>query len=1344
MAINFDKIRANLAGNSPTVTKSTINWDKIRTNLPKPEVKKTVETPVVFTGAKDYLQKQANKGQSLDATTIYNNAIKKTYPAGFKFIPVKPEVPTAKSMTFPVGEGLDKTSYVKPGPRLSTLEAIKAGDKIVTVGPNDTEQLSSNAIAQRLIEKTQQNKITPAWIDQTPTEKIQEAVTLPFRWTVGYATRFLASATATLNPEKLNPEFGKTRIAQLLFGEESLKPIGEDPELFIEGITKDLTQKGGEKLGLNKNWAKNIGLGAALVVGAIVENPAFGVGKKGAEKVLAKALEKQIAEQTGEKVTKEISQKLLQESNRILLITDKTEKETAINELMSSYSKSANPNKIQLTTNFNLDDLTDTNTLKAQYEGETMEELRNATAGKRNIVGSGTETRVISNKSTFPSWIPEPYRKNSIIQPVLDHIVNGTLPTSKPQREFYDLLRADFDSFGKEVKLAQQEIDVANLDFSGATEALARDEELLKKYEQTTSATFKSENLGIEATAPKVEEIKIPKTGEKLKVVKKPPVASFELPEETRLRYIQRQLQDKMNRVGLTQKEITKQTGRNVDEAADAYMREQLYSGRTMERIKEFDNGTVDDFIKTLKDNDISLDDLGDYLTAKHAAERNTHVQSINKNFKEGGSGLTDKQAAEILAKNSNRSETMDKVAQQVYDIIKAKNKLAIDYGLESAESVAKMESYYKNYVPLKNSAEAPEQFSKSSVGKGFSIGGKENKAAKGRESRAFNPVVQALIDYEDTIIRGEKNKVGQSFKKLVEENPNPDLWNITKLQYTPHYNQYGELLYMDPKYKFADNVIMVKENGDTFLIDINKKEKGIYEAMKNIGVEKSYKVLTTVNNYLRSINTVLNPEFIITNFERDLQTALINLTAEDSAKMAAKVASDIPAAMKGIWKNVRSGDTTNEWAKIYQELKMSGGKMGYFERSTVESKSQDLVKKIKNYNNNSVSSNASKVIKSIGDYIESTNEVVEMAVRTSAYKNAIDNGISKDKAAQLAKNLTVNFNTKGNWSQALNSMYLFFNAGVQGSTRVIRAIKTPVGRKIAIGIVGAGLALDRMNRAINEDEYNKVSDQEKNRKMVFMLPNGNHFGISMPYGYNVFKGIGDIIGESISGRTTPVEGATRVLSLINDSFNPLQSGSIIQMMSPTLTDPVVQVLENKSWFGSPIKPDQPQFGPRKKESDLFWSTVRPESKAITTWLNDITGGNLVESGAIDVSPEMIDNFYDNLTGGTGKFLANSLTTGISVAKGDMPKLQNIPFVRQVYSTSPDYYNSQRISEIRDKSGTKKLNNVEIQDFVGAIKERLQNGEIDSKEAEKTIKEVLKGQIKIKLGEAIDSAQSKK
>ncbi|HUX80538.1 MAG TPA: hypothetical protein VMW10_12465, partial [Alphaproteobacteria bacterium] len=152
---------------------------------------------------------------------------------------------------------------------------------------------------------------------------------------------------------------------------------------------------------------------------------------------------------------------------------------------------------------------------------------------------------------------------------------------------------------------------------------------------------------------------------------------------------------------------------------------------------------------------------------------------------------------------------------------------------------------------------------------------------------------------------------------------------------------------------------------------------------LKNMGVEKGWKALNKINNYLRLVNTMLNPEFIISNFERDLQTALINLSEQNIKKLKRNVVRDVPKAMSGIWKGIRDKEGNN-WTEIFNEFKAEGGKTGWFDYKSLEEKTKDFETKIKNYEK---TRDYLKVFKVTKQFVFDINETVENAVRVAAYK---------------------------------------------------------------------------------------------------------------------------------------------------------------------------------------------------------------------------------------------------------------------------------------------------------------------------------------------------------------------
>ena len=93
------------------------------------------------------------------------------------------------------------------------------------------------------------------------------------------------------------------------------------------------------------------------------------------------------------------------------------------------------------------------------------------------------------------------------------------------------------------------------------------------------------------------------------------------------------------------------------------------------------------------------------------------------------------------------------------------------------------------------------------------------------------------------------------------------------------------------------------------------------------------------------------------------------------------------------------------------------------------------------------------KKLKNIGDalidskflkFIENSNSVFENTIRLATFKTLVDRGFSDARAAQAARNVTVNFSKGGQNKTFLNSWYLFYNASIQGSF----ALSTSGGKK--------------------------------------------------------------------------------------------------------------------------------------------------------------------------------------------------------------------------------------------------------------------------------------------------------
>lgn len=756
------------------------------------------------------------------------------------------------------------------------------------------------------------------------------------------------------------------------------------------------------------------------------------------------------------------------------------------------------------------------------------------------------------------------------------------------------------------------------------------------------------------------------------------------LPDETLGRKTQRYVQDKFNRVKIAERAV-KAAGGKVTERSSPYLAEERMSGRTetrLEQARETLFKPLEDAITAArKAHKLSLGDIQDFLIAKHAKERNDLILTRDKT-NESGSGMTNEEADAIVqaARDNGTFDALERISERVQAISEFNLDTMANDGLEPAEYVESLRQW-KNYVPLKS----VDTDGMPGIGRGFSIGGRESKQALGRHSKAGQVLENLMLQTERLIVRSEKNQVANAFLNMVLQNPREGLWEVAKVKYKRVLND-GEVRWV-PNHAaaFADNVIQAKRNGQTYLITVH--DPLIARAMKNLSQEQGHEaidkvvyVLGSINRYFALVNTSLNPEFVITNLIRDIQTAFINLSAEQSAKMARNMVKDLQPAIRGAYRAIRKrpGPKT-EYQQWYEEYAAAGGKIGFFGLAPVEVRQRQLDRLIKRADGD-VFWNTVEGAKAIGKYVMDLNATVENATRLAAYANARKAGFSKAQAASLAKNLTVNFNRKGELGTVINSLWLFSNASIQGSTRMLQMLmRSKRGRAIFAGIAIGAVAWDAMNRAISEasdgedeDPYKRITDFEKQRNLIIMRPDGTYYKIPLPYGYNVPY----VIGMQVSGLLhggKPDDASLKILHAMIDSFNPLGGSDVYQAAMPTLADPFVQIERNTSFSGSMLRPEQNKFEP-VPDSQLAFRNASPTAKWIAETINKKTGGNEVRPGKIDISPSSIEVIASTIVGGAGRFAANlyRYPTGSS---------DKMPIAHRFYGKPPEWYDTKKYYE---------------------------------------------------------------
>lgn len=783
------------------------------------------------------------------------------------------------------------------------------------------------------------------------------------------------------------------------------------------------------------------------------------------------------------------------------------------------------------------------------------------------------------------------------------------------------------------------------------------------------------------------------------------PRAGIRLTPESALGTIRRKAQDEFLRLEQAQKDIAEQGGK-VDESTDVYTKANLYGSRAAAQIAQVERDFVDPIVQTaakagfveFANGDIGaegLPSLREYLTALHAPSRNRVIRERDPN-NPAGSGMTDAEAGKIVRDvlSSPQAQAYKEIADRVHAMNRQTLKLELDSGLIDRPTYDRWTTQWDNYVPLRTDMEGEHPGGNLRRGRGFSLLGREHKSALGRGDASDDPLTFSIMQANEKIVRAEKNQVGQSLLKLVEDNA-ADLSDIMRI--VPHPTQRvlkaGEVATgPDPMFRLKDNVVSVKRDGKETLIEMVGPEGALFaRAFKRLGVHdggKAIRVIGGAMRVMRSVNTNLNPEFVIPNILRDLQMAGINLTVEESAGMAKGAVLGWKKAAKAVWdvaKNhdAKPGEKYHDYAREWIE---HGGKIDVYRVQDFTDTQESLLGKLHDIDP-TLRRRAWNLGRSALRYIDRINGAAENAIRLSAYVEARTRGMSPQRASLLAKDLTVNFTRKGEWGNTLNTLYMFYNASAQGGVRTAKVIARTRNSNVARAVVGGAIFGGYLNslimRAIlgkdeqGRDIYDTTSDEERDANILF--PGG--FKMPLPYGFNTLWSVGRNIADVIHGPKTVGQAALSVGNSAVGSFSPFgHVGTPLQAVAPTALDPAAQVYENRNWRGEQLRPEQNPFGPAEPDSELFDRRQSKLSVEIARFLNRVTGGDKVTPGGIDVNPATLDVIAETVLGGLGRFGAKAAKLPGRLADEDL-RYNQIPIASRFLYQQPQGINSDEFYE---------------------------------------------------------------
>jgi hypothetical protein len=574
------------------------------------------------------------------------------------------------------------------------------------------------------------------------------------------------------------------------------------------------------------------------------------------------------------------------------------------------------------------------------------------------------------------------------------------------------------------------------------------------------------------------------------------------------------------------------------------------------------------------------------------------------------------------------------------------------------------------------------------------------------------------LLNFEKTVVITENNKVFQSLLKFIKEFPNfklesgLPLFEVESQKYIPSYNKYGQLQTMRPiidanDYQLAGWV----DNGKQVIISIN--DESVARAIKGFGVKKTIPIFNSINRYLKTMYTAASIPFLFTNFQKDMGTALVNISQQEQKGLRREMVKNVFPAIKGAIAGSR-GATTGKWVRIYLDYARHGAKASWVKNYSLEEKVKDFEKKIKRYKK---SNDVVKIIEATVNFVEDLNSAVENGIRIAAYEGLVRRGVSKQKAAIAAKNLTVNFQKKGEWGPVMDSLFLFANASVQGTAILLEASKNKKVRKIIAGLIVGQTLMALMNGMFGGDDYDKIPSHIKDTNFIFMLPNGKHLRIKYPFGYSFFLVLGNTLADGMRGKADIGESIKRIFTGFSSAFNPIGSiSSFKQFITPTIFDPIVQIAGNNTFYGGPIHPEQIPWNEVPK-SQLYFDGVSDGTKALTLWINRVSGGARGVSGDIDINPEVLDHLLNFAVGSAGRFVTQTLEMGVSLFKdGKLPPTKKIPIVNLFYGERSMYIDVQTVYKMLKEGTHKVYSKREKRNFIKALEDATNEGRFTNKQ----------------------------
>lgn len=709
--------------------------------------------------------------------------------------------------------------------------------------------------------------------------------------------------------------------------------------------------------------------------------------------------------------------------------------------------------------------------------------------------------------------------------------------------------------------------------------------------------------------------------------------------------------------------------------------------------------------------------------------------------------------------------------------------------GLISKSQYDSVKQMYQWYVPLRGFNEEVAGDVYTYVTRGETRTQQLLKEAKGRTSRAGDILATMMNMANSAVNQGNRNLMKQKILNLALNAKSPLLsvsstWYQTDAngfdvpieppindQMTPSeqkdaIEQWEDTMEMLAKqgkvHRMSDNLrlnlrtqkwqadehcIRVQRGGKEYCVWVNGNPRAAQALNDRLGnqVTKPYKATETILDkaedlftdgfikifrYMAQSVTSLNPEFVISNFQRDLASASLISTGKYGAgytkdflvnvkrlgvltgTMSHKKEYRNAAGIYTLYSKYKSGnlDNNNEMERYFAEFIANGGETGYTQSLSIKDYQSRIQSALGDKGFVKWSKNAGHAV---ADFVEMANRGVENTCRFAAYMTSRQHGKSVLQAIVDAKEASTNFNLHGagGFGNAwLRKSIIFINPAVQSIVQYCqltakhpKAMLSMLGGTIGLGAAMAFACASMVAPGGGDPDSNywDLSDYVRHNYIVIPSGNGNWTRIALPPEIRAVYGLGVIAMEAAMGRmnhsSIPAAIGDQLMQFSpvafldpRNFFNRSDSDhsvgkTLIKAFTPTLASPIADAyIWDEDFMGRQIT-GRNDFNEDKPEFQRVSYDTLPQLVSFSRWLNNISGGNDYKKGWINVNPSSAGYVASQYLGGPLQFVTKIGKTVAMITYEDLRDMRNVPFLSRFMTSTDNDYGRNQVSNAEFK-----------------------------------------------------------